>query len=736
MKGSLWLWSSLFLLIVSSCDKNKPSSTQNTNENTMHNNAESNYLKDPDKVDIVYPKTNTANVQDTFFGQIVQDPYRWLENSDQEDSTAIEKWIDAQNKVTNNYLNGLAIRKTLFERFREVWNYEKYSTPFQEGKYFYYYKNDGLQNQSVVYQQATLTSEAKVFIDPNTFSKDGTVALSGLYFSKDGNYAAYATSASGSDWQTVQVKDVKNNKLLADKVDWLRYSGVTWFKDGFFYSRYADSDDANKFIQKNEFHQVFYHKLGTKQAEDQLVFADRSRPDVGFWADITEDEKFLIVGAWRSTSGNALYYQSLDKPLGVIEPLIESFDNDFQVIGNNDNTLFVYTNYNAPNYQVISIDLNKPAKANWKSIIKEQKQTLSSVRILGGKLICKYIRDVSHELLAFDLEGKEIGKIQLPGLVGKGIPVSIDGLSGKRKDDLAFYMITSYTLPTTICQLDLKTFKSTVWKQPKLQFDPQDFVVEQIFYKSKDGTKVPMSIIYKKGLNKDGKNPTVLYGYGGFNVSLMPNFVLRKIPFLEQGGIYAIANLRGGGEYGKDWHKAGTQLQKQNVFNDFIAAAERLIADKYTSSSKLAIEGGSNGGLLVGACMTQRPELFRVAIPAVGVLDMLRYHKFTIGRAWAGDYGTSDDETQFKNLIKYSPVHNVKKVAYPATLVMTADHDDRVVPAHSFKFIAALQAKQTGTLPVLIRIDKKAGHGAGKPTEKRIQEESDKLAFILFNTSK
>ncbi|MCP4442709.1 MAG: S9 family peptidase [Aureispira sp.] len=740
MKRSLWLWSSILLFVLWSCDSNKSSTTHNTNEESMHENPENstkiNYLKDPNKVKIVYPKTKTVNVSDNYFGQNVKDPYRWLENTGGADSTAIEEWIDAQIKVSSNYLQGLEIRKTLYDRFMEVWNYAKYTAPFKEGKYYYYYKNDGLQSQAVVYQQESIDGKSKVFIDPNKFSKDGTVALSGLYFSKDGRYAALAVSSSGSDWKSVEIKDVQTNKMLEDKVDWLRYSGVTWFKDGFFYSRYADSDNANKYIQKNEFHQVYYHKLGTKQADDQLVFADRSRPEVGFWADITEDEKFLIVGAWHSTSGNALYYQSLDQPLGNIEPLIEEFDNDFQVIGNTGNTLIVYTNYNAPNYQIIGIDVTKPAKVNWKPIIKEQAQTLANVRILGGKLVCKYIRDVSHELLAFELDGKAIGKIDFPALVSKGIPVSIDGLSGKKSDDLAFYTLTSYTLPTTICKLDLKTLKSEVWKKPELKFNPEGFVVEQKFYKSKDGTKVPMSIVYKKGLDMNGKNPTILYGYGGFNISLMPSFVLRKLPFLEQGGVYAIANLRGGGEYGKNWHKAGTKLQKQNVFDDFIAAAERLIADKYTSSDKLAIEGGSNGGLLVGACMTQRPDLFRVAIPAVGVLDMLRYHQFTIGRAWSGDYGTSEDEVQFKNLIKYSPVHNVKKIAYPATLVMTADHDDRVVPAHSFKFISELQAKQAGPLPVLIRIDKKAGHGAGTPTKKRIASESDKLAFVLFNTSK
>lgn len=712
-------------------DNNNNHHTVSKGEVHIHPNQK---LKHPDKVDMIYPVTKKVPTEENFFGTVVQDPYRWLEAPVTEDeSSDINKWVAAQSQLAEAYLAALPQQESIEKRLSELWNYERYSAPFKEGGKLYFSKNDGLQNQSVVYTQAKWDSKPEVFLDPNKFSEDGTVSLAGLNFSKDGKYAAYTQSASGSDWRTVFVLDATTGKQLDDKVEWLRYSGVSWYKDGFFYSRYGSNDGKDKFTQKNEFHQVYYHKIGTKQEEDELIFADRSYPDRNHGVGVTEDEKFWILSVTESTSGNALYYKKAASTSDAFIPLVENFDNDYSVIGNMDNKLLVYTNYQAPKYQLVAIDLDKPNPKNWEPVIPQTDNVLNGISIIGGRLVALYTKEITNVLSVFEMNGKYVGDVKVPNIVGPGAPVSLSGAIGKKDNKEAYFSLSSFIVPNTVCKFDVTTLKSTIWRTPKVDFNPKDYQIEYTHYKSKDGTKVPISIIYKKGIKKDGTNPTLLYGYGGFNISIMPRFALKRLPFLEQGGIYAVANIRGGGEKGRAWHEAGTKLNKQNVFDDFIAAAEYLIKEKYTSSEKLGIEGRSNGGLLVGACMTQRPELYKVALPIVGVLDMLHYHQFTIGHFWAADYGRSDDESQFKNLLGYSPVHNVKAVDYPATMIMTADHDDRVVPAHSFKFGAALQEKHTGKAPVIIRIDRKAGHGAGKPTEKQIEEEADKLAFLMFN---
>lgn len=720
-------------LVWSSCQEQAPSSN---NVASLNKNAQKVYLKNPDKIKMDYPETKKVAVKDTFFDVVVEDPYRWLEEAvTEEPEKEINQWVEAQSKLARNYLDGIAYRDDIAARLEKLYDYERQSAPMKEGGALYYYKNNGLQNQAVMYRKAAWDSpKEEVFLDPNTFSEDGTVSLGGVNFSKDGRYAAYQTSASGSDWRSVQLMDTKNNKKLADKVDWLRYSGVSWYKDGFFYSRYGDNSGEDKYVEQNQFHKVYYHKVGTPQSEDVLIFADKTQPSRNYGVGVTEDEQYLILSMTESTSGNALYYKKSNDKEGDFVKLIDNFDHDYYVVDNVGNSLLVYTNYQAPTYQVLQIDLAKPAPKNWKAIIPaREKATLNGVQVIGGRLVARYTKEITNELEVFEMDGTPVGIIALPDMVSKTAPVTISGLTGKKEEAEAYYSLSSFTIPSTICKVNVKTLQSQVWKQPKIDFNPKDYQVEYTHYKSKDGTSIPISIVYKKGIKRDGSNPTLLYGYGGFNISILPRFALNRLPFLEKGGIYAVANIRGGGEMGTAWHEAGTQLNKQNVFDDFIAAAEYLIQENYTSSAKLAIEGRSNGGLLVGACMTQRPELYRVAFPIVGVLDMMRYHTFTIGHFWAADYGRSDDKTQYKNLLAYSPVHNVKPANYPATMVMTADHDDRVVPAHSFKFGAALQANNTGKRPIIIRIDRKAGHGAGKPTKKVIAEEADKLAFLMFN---
>lgn len=735
MKQLSYWWCLLTATLVwSSCQEQSHSSDKN--QVPQQETAQKIYLKNPDKIKMNYPPTKTVAVKDTFFDVVVEDPYRWLEEAVTEDpSKEINQWVEAQSKLARNYLDGITYRDAIAARLEKLYDYERQSAPMKEGGALYYYKNNGLQNQAVLYKKAAWDSpKEEVFLDPNTFSEDGTVSLGGVNFSKDGSYAAYQTSASGSDWRSVQLIDTKSNKKLEDKVDWLRYSGVSWFKDGFFYSRYGDNSGEDKYVEQNQFHKVYYHKVGTPQSEDKLIFADRTQPSRNYGVGVTEDEQYLILSMTESTSGNALYYKKANDEEGDFVKLIDNFEHDYYVVDNVDNSLLVYTNYQAPTYQVIKIDLANPAPKHWKAIIPaREKATLNGVQVIGGRLVARYTKEITNELEVFEMDGTPVGTIALPDMVSKTAPVTISGLTGKKEEAEAYYNLSSFTIPSTICKVNVKTLQSQVWKQPKIDFNPKDYQVEYTHYQSKDGTSIPISIVYKKGIKRDGNNPTLLYGYGGFNISILPSFALNRLPFLEKGGIYAVANIRGGGEMGTAWHEAGTQLNKQNVFDDFIAAAEYLIQEKYTSSNKLAIEGRSNGGLLVGACMTQRPELYRVAFPIVGVLDMMRYHTFTIGHFWAADYGRSDDKSQYKNLLAYSPVHNVKPAQYPATMVMTADHDDRVVPAHSFKFGAALQANNTGKRPIIIRIDRKAGHGAGKPTKKIIAEEADKLAFLMFN---
>lgn len=722
----------LIVTLLAACQNEDPN---NKTSHQMDDYANKNYLMDPDKVQVEYPESKIEIVRDTYFDVVVEDPYRWLEEPVSEEASAdINTWVEAQSKLARNYLDGIRYRDAIAKRLETLYDYERESAPMKEGGKLYFYKNDGLQPQSVLYKKDAWDAPEQVFIDPNTFSEDGTISLSGVNFSKDGRYAAYRISESGSDWGTVYVIDTKTGEKLADKVEWLRYSGLSWYKDGFLYSRYGGNTDKDKFIEKNQFHQVYYHKVGTAQTEDELIFADRTQPDRNFGAYSTEDEQYWLLSVTESTSGNALYYKNATDTEAAFTKLVDNFDHDFYVVDNIDDQLLVYTNYMAPKYQLIKIDLNKPDQKNWTSIIPEREDaTLNGVQHIGGKLFARYTKGITNELQAFDFTGKALGMVALPDIISKTAPVTVSGVTGKRDDAEAYFSISSFVLPSTICKLNVNTLQAEVWKQPKVDFDPRDYQIDYVQYPSKDGTMIPISIIYKKGLHKNGANPTLLYGYGGFNISVLPRFALTRLPFLEKGGVYAVANIRGGGEMGQAWHEAGTKLNKQNVFDDFIAAAEFLIAQKYTSSDHLAIEGRSNGGLLVGACMTQRPDLYKVAFPIVGVLDMMRYHTFTIGHFWAADYGRSDDETQYKNLLGYSPVHNVKPMAYPATMVMTADHDDRVVPAHSFKFGAALQANQQGNAPILLRIDRKAGHGAGKPVTKVIEEEADKLAFLFFN---
>lgn len=730
---------SLALSVVACNEKNKKDAHTGDEHSTMSNTVTAQhstaYLKDPDNLKMKYPLTKKDAIEDDFFGVKVKDPYRWLENAVTEnEDTEVNKWVDAQSKLADVYLNGIEYRDKIKERLTKLYDYPRESAPFKEGGKLYFYKNDGKQDQSVVYKKDAWNSDPEVFIDPNTFSEDGTVSLSGLNFSKDGKYAAYRTSESGSDWGTVQVKDATTGKQLKDKVEWLRYSGLSWYKNGFFYSRYGDNSGSDKFTQKNQFHQVYYHRIGTNQEADELIFADRTQPNRNYGVSVTEDESILILTVTESTSGNALFYKKSNTESASFIKLVDDFKHDFQVIDNVGNTLLVLTNYQAPKYQIIEIDLAKPGAKNWRPIIPQQKgATLNSVQVRGGRLVARYTKEITNVLSVFEMDGKYVGDVEIPEIISKTAPVTLSGITGKKAAAEGYFTMSSFTLPSTICKVNVKTLKSEVWKRPKVDFNPADYEIEYTHYTSKDGTSIPISVVYKKGMKRDGNNPTLLYGYGGFNISILPSFALKRLPFLEKGGVYAVANIRGGGEMGQEWHEAGTKLNKQNVFDDFIAAGEFLIKEKYTSPKKLAIEGRSNGGLLVGACMTQRPELYRVALPIVGVLDMMRYHKFTIGHFWASDYGRSDDSTQYKNLLGYSPVHNVKPVEYPATMVMTADHDDRVVPAHSFKFGAALQDMNVGKLPVIIRIDRKAGHGSGKPITKVIEEEADKIAFLMFN---
>ena len=678
------------------------------------------------KSQIKYPEAKRVDQVDDYFGTKVADPYRWLED-DNSDETA--EWVKAENKVTFGYLEKIPFRDKIKERLKKIWDYPKYGVPFKKGENYFYFKNDGLQNQSVLYIQKGLDGKPEVFLDPNKLSEDGTVALAGVSVSKDGKYFAYSIARSGSDWNEVFFMDVESKEKLKDHLKWVKFSGMSWKDDGVYYSRYDAPKEGDELSGKNEYHKVYYHKVGTSQNDDILIYENKKYPLRNYYAGTTEDESYLILTETESTSGNSLYVRKEDSDKKDFILIAKGFDYDYNVIDNIDNMLLVYTNYKAPRYKLVMIDPEKPDVKNWKDVIPEQKDVLQSVSLIGGKIVAEYMHDAASRAYIYKYDGKQIGELSLPGIGSMG------GLSGKKDENTAFYSFTSFTFPSTIYKYDISKNKSEVYRKPEIDFDGTRYETKQVFYESKDGTKIPMFIIHKKGLKLNGSNPAYLYGYGGFNISLTPSFSLTRLILLENNFVVAIANLRGGGEYGEEWHKAGTKFRKQNVFDDFIAAAEYLIKDGYTSSKKLAIAGGSNGGLLVGACMTQRPDLFKVALPAVGVLDMLRYHKFTIGWAWATDYGTSEESDEmFNYLYEYSPVHNVKKgTCYPATLITTADHDDRVVPAHSFKFAAELQAKQLCDNPVLIRIETKAGHGGGKPTSKIIEEYTDVWSFMMYN---
>jgi len=672
---------------------------------------------------IKYPETKKVSVVDDYHGVKVADPYRWLEDDNSEETKA---WVNEQNRVTFDYLDKIPFRNKIKERFTEILNYPKYGAPFKAGEKYYFFKNDGLQNQSVLYVKNNLDADEEVFLDPNKFSEDGTKSLTTLSFSDNGKYLVYGVSSGGSDWNEFFVMNADSKELLSDHLKWIKFSGAAWKGDGFYYSRYPEPQ-GSELSSKNEFSKVYYHKIGTKQEEDVLVYEDPSKPKRGFSAQTTDDERFLIIYQTEGTSKNAFMVKDLSEENAKFISIVDDFTNNYGVIDNVGDKLLVRTDFNAPNYKVILIDPKNPAKQNWIDILPEKKDVLQSVRIIGGKLVATYLQDVAHHVYTFDLNGKPEGEIELPGL-------GTVSFSGKRDDNIAFYTFTSFTSPGTIYKFDVNTKKSELFRQIELKFDFENYVTKQVFYPSKDGTKIPMFIVHKRDLKLDGNNPTYLYAYGGFNASMLPSFSTSRLMLLENNGVFALANIRGGGEYGEEWHRAGMLDKKQNVFDDFIAAAEYLIKEGYTNPNKLAIAGGSNGGLLIGAVINQRPDLFKVALPAVGVMDMLRFHKFTIGYYWVVEYGSSDNPEQFKYLYEYSPLHNIKEeLNYPATLVTTADHDDRVVPAHSFKYIATLQEKYKGDNPVLIRIETKAGHGAGKPTSKVIEEITDVWSFVFYN---
>ncbi|MDZ4667555.1 MAG: prolyl oligopeptidase family serine peptidase [bacterium] len=685
-------------------------------------------------VPVAHKDTTTEN----YFGTSIADPYRWLENDTAPD---VLKWVIDQNKATSHYLEQIDLRTDIRKRLTEIWNFAKYSAPFKEGDYFYFYKNDGLQNQSVLYRIKNLSDYAKaeVFLDPNKLSNDGTVSLASISFSKDHQFAAVGLAKSGSDWNDIFVMKVADKTKTQDKIEWVKFSGATWLGNGFYYSRYDAPIKGKDFSNQNEYMKIYYHGLGSNQSDDKLIYEDKKHPLRYFNAGITEDEKYTFINISEGTSGNEIWIKDNSETIKFVPAkeqgfnlLCKGFENNFDLISNDGERILVRTDLNAPNYKLVSIDPKNPDPNSWVTIIKEGSSLLeSAVPAAGNQLIVSYLVDASTRLYHYNMKGEKIKEIELPG-------IGTASTSGcKKEENFIAYNFYSFTNPGKVSFYDLNSQKQQDWMPNEAYaFNPNDFETKQVFYPSKDGAKIPMFIMHKKGLVLDGLNPTLLYGYGGFNISLTPSFSVSRIMFMEQGGVYAIANLRGGGEYGEDWHKAGMLKKKQTVFDDFIAAAEFLIKEKYTSSKHLAIHGGSNGGLLVGACVTQRPELFKVAIPAVGVLDMLRYHKFTIGWGWAVEYGSSDKKDQFDYLLKYSPLHNVKPgVKYPATLIMTADHDDRVVPAHSFKFAATLQEKSVAVdHPILIRIDTKAGHGAGKPTGKLIEDATDMYGFILHHT--
>jgi prolyl oligopeptidase len=675
-----------------------------------------------------YPITKKDIVYDSYFDIKIEDPYRWLED---DRSPETEKWVIEQNKITNNYLGLIPYRDSLKDRVKNLWNYEKLSSPFKEGKYTYFYKNNGLQNQNVLYRHLNDESSknAKVFLDPNSFKSDGTISLGNISFSKNSKFLAYSISEGGSDWRKIIVMDLKRNEVLKDTLVDVKFSGISWYKDeGFYYSSY-DKPKGSVLSSKTDQHKLFYHRIGTNQSDDLLIYGmAKDQKNRYINASVTDDDRYLIISASISTSGNKLLFKDLVKPDSDFVSIIDNYNSDSYLLDNVGSTFYVVTNLDAPNQKIVSFEADAPDQMNWNDIIPEREHVLNPSSV-GGYFFTEYMVDAISRVEQYDYQGNFIRNLKLPGIG------SVNGFGGKRSDKIDFYSFTNYKTPPSIFSIDVETGVSKLYWQPKIDFNPNDYESKQVFYSSSDGTKIPMTITHKKGLKLNSENPTILYGYGGFNISLNPSFSIANAVWLELGGVYAVANIRGGGEYGKKWHNSGTKMRKQNVFDDFISAAEYLIKEKITSNSFLALKGGSNGGLLVGAVMTQRPDLMKVALPAVGVLDMLRYHTFTAGAGWAYDYGTSQDSKEmFEYLLGYSPVHNIKKGnKYPATLITTGDHDDRVVPAHSFKFAAELQEKQSCSNPTLIRIETDAGHGAGTPVTKTIQQYADIIGFTLFN---
>jgi prolyl oligopeptidase len=674
---------------------------------------------------LAYPVTKKVDQADNYHGTTVADPYRWLEDAN---SAETQAWVEAENKVTQAYLAQIPQRDAIRQRLTRLWNYERYSVPYKEGGRYFYSRNDGLQNQSVLYTMKSLSDTPRMLLDPNKLAADGTVALSGVEVSPDGKLLAYGTAASGSDWNEWKVRDIETGQDLSDHIKWVKFSQTAWTKDGkgFFYSRYDEPNESTKLAAVNYFQKLYYHKVGTTQDADKLVYDRPDQKEWGFGARTSDDGRYLVITATKGTAHKyRIFYKDLSKADSPVVPLVDNFDAAYEFIDNVGPVFYFATDRNAPRQRIVAIDTRKPQEANWKQVVPESADTLVSAHMINNQIVASYLKDARSVVKVYDRDGKAVREIALPGIG------SVGGFGGKRGESETFFSFTGFTTPTTIYRLDMKSGKSSVFRQPKVEFNPADYETRQVFFASRDGTKVPMFIVSKKGIKLDGSNPTYLYGYGGFNISMTPGFSPANLAWMEMGGVYAVANLRGGGEYGEAWHEAGTKLKKQNVFDDFIGAAEWLVANKVTSPAKLAIGGGSNGGLLVGAAMTQRPELFGAAIPQVGVMDMLRFHKFTIGWAWTSDYGSSENPDEFKALVKYSPLHNLKPgTCYPATMITTADHDDRVVPAHSFKFAATAQAAQSGSAPVIIRIDTKAGHGAGKPTAKQIDEVTDRWGFL------
>jgi prolyl oligopeptidase len=673
-----------------------------------------------------YPVTATTNQVDDYHGVKVADPYRWLED---DHAPATKAWVEAQNRLTFAYLEQIPERAQLKQRLTELWDFERYGIPFKQGGRYFYSRNDGLQNQSVLYTLTSLSGEPVELLDPNTLSPDGTVALSGLAVSEDGNYLAYGLASGGSDWQEWKVRDVRTRRDLADHLQWIKFSGASWTHDhrGFFYSRYDEPKAGAELRGVNYFQKLFYHRLGTPQAEDKLVYHRPDQKEWGFSGSVTDDGRYLIITVSHGTDPkNRLFYLDLQTPEAPVVELLNQADARYDFLGNQGTVFWIHTDLDAPRGRVIAIDVTRPQRADWRELIPQVAETLRTVSVLNHQFVANYLKDAQAQVKLFSTNGQFVREIALPGIG------AVAGFGGKQDDTETFYSYTSFNTPPVIFHYDLKAGRTSVFRQPKVRFRPDDLETRQVFYTSKDGTRIPMFITHRRDLKRTGRTPTYLYGYGGFNISLLPGFSVPNLVWMERGGIYAQPNLRGGGEYGEQWHQAGAKLNKQNVFNDFIAAAEWLIRNGYTTSDKLAIGGGSNGGLLVGACITQCPELFGAALPAVGVLDMLRFHQFTIGWAWTSDFGSAADREQFRALYAYSPLHNLKPgTRYPATLITTADHDDRVVPAHSFKFAAALQAAQAGDAPTLIRIETRAGHGAGKPTTKLIDEAADRWAFLI-----